>query len=110
DAAAVFLADGQGGGMLAHKSVQIRERVGGPGDSLGALPQLEHLRALLQTALADRQRHARTNSRASSSIAAVSSMSSVCSMTRVTPSFSQARSSSTSSPGAPDRKPAARHA
>ena len=47
DETAVFLADEQGVGMLANDPLEVRERVGGPRDGLGAFPQLEHLGALL---------------------------------------------------------------
>ena len=99
--ASLLLAHQQRVRMLANDPLEGGQRVGRARDRLGAAPQLEHLRALVQPALADRQRHAGTTSRASSSIAARSSMSSVWSMTRATPTFSQRLSSSTRRAGSP---------
>src|SRR5207249_10262286 len=99
--ASLLLAREQRVRMLANDPLEGGQRVGRARDRLGAAPQLEHLRALVQPALADRQRHAGTTSRASSSIAARSSMSSVWSMTRATPTFSQRLSSSTRRAGSP---------
>src|SRR5262249_61039149 len=81
DEPAVLFADEQRVGVLANDALEIGQRVGRPRVGLGAFPELEHFRAFLQAALADRQRHDGTTSRASNSIAAKSSMSSVCSIT-----------------------------